>query len=307
MSAGRPATVADMLASLRRRLAEGGIASPALDARLLVMAAAGLCHETLIAVPDRALSGDEARRLEDLAARRLAREPVSRIIGEREFYGRAMSIAPASLDPRPDTETLVECALSFAATTKAPLDILDLGTGSGAILVTLLAELPHARGTGTDISAAALEVAHANALHHGVAGRAQFICADWCRGVDGRFDLIVANPPYIASRDLVRLEPEVRDHDPHLALDGGPDGLDAYRAIAATAAPLIAPGGLLALEIGAGQEYAVAAVFSGHRWGPASAGAVWRDLAGHPRVLAFRQCGSLPRQQKRVGIRAANR
>jgi release factor glutamine methyltransferase len=307
VSAGRPATVADMLASLRRRLAAAGIASPALDARLLVMAATGLPHEALIAGPDRTLAPDEAHGLAELVGRRLAREPLSRILGEREFYGRAFSIGPASLDPRPDTETLVECALSFATTTMAPLNILDLGTGSGAILVTLLAELPNARGTGTDISTAALEVARANALRHGVAERARLVCADWCRGVDGRFDLIVSNPPYIASRDIVRLESEVRDYDPHLALDGGSDGLGAYRAIAAAAGPLLAPGGLVALEIGAGQESAVSTVFVGHRWGFASAGATWRDLAGHARVLAFGQCGSLPRQQKRVGIRVANR
>jgi release factor glutamine methyltransferase len=233
------------------------------------------------------LEGDEARRLDALADRRLAGEPVSRIVAEREFYGRPFTIGPASLDPRPDTETLVERALGFAGTRTAPVEILDLGTGSGAILVTLLAELPVARGTGTDVCIAALDVARRNALRHGVAERARFVSADWCQGLEGRFDLIVANPPYIPSGDLDGLSREVRDHDPLRALDGGPDGLDAYRAIAAGAGPLLAPDGLLALEIGAGQHGPVAEVFAGHGWRPAPTSAARRDLAGHIRVLAF--------------------
>jgi release factor glutamine methyltransferase len=300
-------TLGHALAGLRRRLAAAGIANPALDARLLVIAATGLSHEALIAAPERMLDGDEARRLDALADRRLAGEPVSRIVAEREFYGRPFTIGPASLDPRPDTETLVERALGFARTPEAPVNILDLGTGSGAILVSLLAEWPEARGTGTDVSEAALAVALGNALRHGVADRARFVRADWCHGVEGAFDLIVANPPYIPSGELHRLEPEVRDHDPPLALDGGADGLDAYRAIAAGAGPLLVPGGLVAVEIGAGQEIAVAAVFAGHEWAPASAGARCRDLGGHVRVLAFSQCGSLRRQQKKVGFRVATR
>ena len=280
-------TLGHALAGLRRRLAAAGIANPALDARLLVIAATGLSHEALIAAPERMLGDDEARRLDALADRRLAGEPVSRIVAEREFYGRPFTIGPASLDPRPDTETLVERALNFARTKTVPVEILDLGTGSGAILVTLLAELPEARGTGTDVSAAALDEARRNALRHGVAERARFVSADWCQMVEGRFDLIVANPPYIPSGDLDGLSREVRNHDPLRALDGGEDGLDAYRAIAAGAVPLLAPYGLLAIEIGAGQHDAVTAVFAGHGWRPAPAGAACRDLAGHVRVLAF--------------------
>lgn len=286
------ATLGDALASLRRRLEAAGIASPSLDARLMVMKATGLSHEALIAAPDRLLEPDETRRLEDMAERRLAGEPVSRIFAEREFYDRTFTIGPASLDPRPDTETLVERALAFARThsfQRSPGGpaILDLGTGSGAILVTLLAELPDARGIGTDLSPAALDEARANAARHGVAERARFVPADWCSGLEGRFDLIVSNPPYIPSDDLARLEREVRDWDPLHALDGGPDGLEAYRDIAAGAAPLLAPGGLLMVEIGAGQEAAVASVFAEHGWEPAPAGAATRDLAGHVRVLAF--------------------
>jgi release factor glutamine methyltransferase len=285
-------TIADALARLRLRLAAAGIENPALDARLLLIAATGLSHEALIGEPDRPLETGAARRLEDLAERRLAREPVSRIVACREFYDRPFTIGPASLDPRPDTETLVERALAFARThaftrSHGGPAILDLGTGSGCILVTLLAELPDARGTGTDTSAAALDEARANAARHRVDERADFVAAHWCRGVEGSFDLIVSNPPYIPSGELHRLEPEVRDFDPLPALDGGPDGLDAYRAIAAGAAPLLARGGLVVLEIGAGQENAVTAVFAGHGWAPAAAGAMSRDLAGHVRVLAF--------------------
>lgn len=288
----QPATLGDALAGLRRRLEAAGIANPALDARLIVLKATGLSHEALIAAPDHPISEDEARRLEDMADRRLAGEPVSRIFAEREFYDRVFTIGPASLDPRPDTETLVERALAFARThsfqrSPAGPAILDLGTGSGAILVTLLAELPDARGTGTDLSPAALDEARANAARHRVDDRVDFVTAHWCRGVEGSFDLIVSNPPYIPSGELLRLEPEVRDWDPLPALDGGPDGLDAYRAIAAGAGPLLARGGLLVLEIGAGQENAVTAVFAGHGWAPAAAGAMSRDLAGHVRVLAF--------------------
>jgi release factor glutamine methyltransferase len=280
-------SVGEALASLRRRLATAGIANAALDARLLLMAATGLSHEALIAAPDRRLDGSEARRLEELALRRLAREPVSRIVAEREFYGRPFSIGPASLDPRADTETLVECALDLAKLRRAPIDILDLGTGSGAILVTLLAELPDARGTGTDLSVAALEEARQNAQRHGVAKRARFVRANWCEGVSGPFDLIVSNPPYIAGSELSFLEPEVRHYDPPSALDGGPDGLQAYRVIAGGAAGLLAQGGLLALEIGAGQADAVSAILAGEGWTPASEGAALRDLAGRVRVLAF--------------------
>jgi release factor glutamine methyltransferase len=286
------ATLGDVLASLRRRLEAAGIANPALDARLIVMKATGLSHEALIAAPGRLLEPGEAQRLEDMADRRLAGEPVSRIFAEREFYDRIFTIGPASLDPRPDTETLVERALAFARThsfqnSHGGPAVLDLGTGSGAILVTLLAELPEARGTGTDLSPAALDEARANAARHGVAERVRFLAADWCSGLEGRFDLIVSNPPYIPSEELSRLEREVRDWDPLAALDGGPDGLEAYRDIAAGAAPLLAPGGLLAVEIGTGQEHSVAAIFATYDWEPAPAGAASRDLAGHVRVLAF--------------------
>ena len=286
MTVEHQASVARTLADLGKRLAAAGIASPALDARLLLLAATGLTHEALIGAPERLLGESEARRLDGLAGRRLAREPVSRIFGEREFYGRPFAIGPASLDPRADTETLVERALRFVDTQPAPA-ILDLGTGSGAILMTLLAELPGARGTGTDVSEAALDVARANARRHGVDGRAQFVAADWCDGVTGRFDLIVSNPPYIPSGDISGLEPEVRDHDPVVALDGGTDGLDAYRAIATGAQACLSPGGLLALEIGAGQRDAVDRLFAAHGWRPAPAEATSPDLSGRIRVLAF--------------------
>jgi release factor glutamine methyltransferase len=287
-------SLGEALASLRRRLTAAGIANPALDARLLLLAATGLSHEALIAAPDRRLDGSEVRRLEAFAQRRLAREPVSRILAEREFYGRRFAIGPASLDPRPDTETLVERGLDFAGSRAAPPNILDLGTGSGAILVTLLAELPGASGTGTDISFAALDEARSNARRHGVADRANFVRANWCEGVSGAFDLIVSNPPYIPRRELSSLEREVRDYDPPSALDGGPDGLEPYRAMAGGAVELLAHDGLLALEIGAGQEDGVSAIFAGEGWTPASEGAACRDLAGRVRVLAFARPARFP-------------
>jgi len=279
-------SIARTLGDLTRSLAAAGIASPALDARLLLLAATGLTHAALIGAPERVVSQGEARRLDELACRRLVREPLSRILGEREFYGRRFTIGAASLDPRPDTETLIDRGLAFARTQAAPA-ILDLGTGSGAILVTLLAELPRARGTGTDVSEAALDVARANARSHGVRARARFVAANWCRGVTGRFDLIVSNPPYIPSGNISGLEPEVRDHDPILALDGGPDGLDAYRAIAAGTQAWLSTGGLLVLEIGEGQHDAVAGLFAAHGWRPAAAAAASLDLSGRVRVLAF--------------------
>lgn len=283
-----PSTVSEALTALGRRLAAAGIDTAMLDARLLVLEATGLAHEDLIARPDRPLSKSQAQSLAALAGRRAAREPLSRIVGEREFYGRPFILAPAALDPRPDTETLVERGLGFARQhTRDDLEILDLGTGSGAIVLTLLAELPSARGTGTDISPAAIEVARANAEALGVGDRAHFVHADWCRGIDGRFDLIVANPPYIPSGELCRLAPEVRDHDPAGALDGGADGLDAYRAIAAGAGRLLAPDGLVAVEIGAGQHTMVEAVFAAQGWRPAPDAPAWRDLAGRVRVLSF--------------------
>ena len=189
--------------------------------------------------------------------RRLQGEPVARILGTKEFWGLPLRLSAETLVPRPDTETVVELALEMLRAAPVPnhgLRIADIGTGSGAILLALLSELPDACGIGTDISAAALQTAHSNAAHLGLAHRATFIACDYAMALSGRFDLIVSNPPYVRSVDIAGLATEVRDHDPHRALDGGSDGLDAYRALIPQAAPLLAPGGVLVVEVGHGQS-----------------------------------------------------
>jgi release factor glutamine methyltransferase len=219
---------------------------------------------------------------ETLLARRAAREPVSRILGRREFYGRSFLVTGDVLDPRPDTETLVEAALRLMP---ASAGILDLGTGSGAIIVTLLAERAAATGVGLDISEAALAVARANARAHGVLDRLDLRHSDWFDGITGRFDLMVANPPYIPAAEIAGLERDVRDHDPLLALAGGPDGLAAYRRIAAGAGRHLAARALLLLEIGTGQADAVTVILRAAGFEPEGR---FRDLAGHVRCLGFR-------------------
>jgi release factor glutamine methyltransferase len=269
-------------------LRQAGVEAPELDARLLLCHAAGLRHEAYIATSREALRPEAAARLDAAIARRLEREPVSRIVGTREFYGREFMVDPHALDPRPDTETLIEAALSLVdreGWSDRPLKLLDLGTGTGCILITLLAELPEAHGVGTDISRGALELAAANAQGLGVAGRARFVASDWLDGVEGCFDLALSNPPYIASAEIAALPKEVARHDPKLALDGGPDGLDAYRRIAARAAQVLAPTGKILVEIGSGQAEAVTEIFLNARLTLDCGGGVRRDLAGRPRVV----------------------
>ena len=283
--------VGHTVASARRAMASAfraaGIDTPELDARVLVGHALSLPHVALAAAADRPLAPHEAQHLADAAARRLAHEPVARIVGSREFWGLPLRLGPATLVPRPETETLVEAALAAIDAEggrRRSLHMLDIGTGSGALLLALLSELPHAFGIGTDIDPGALEVARINAGELGLAARVAFIACDFAAGVRGPFDLIVANPPYVASGDIATLAPEVRDHDPHLALDGGPDGLDAYRAIAMQTARLLR-GGHLVLEVGAGQAAAVGDLL-------ATAGFVvsppWPDLAGIARAVCAR-------------------
>ena len=282
-----PHTFARAFAATASRLREAGIETPELDARVLLCHAAGLTHETYIARAREALPADAAPRLTDAIARRLAREPVARITGAREFYGRSFVLGKDTLDPRPDTETLIEAALDIVRERgwqEKPLKLLDLGTGTGCILVTLLAELPHAAGLGTDLSLGALAVAAANASAHGVGPRAAFVAADWLDGVSGKFDLILSNPPYLAAGDIAGLAEEVAAHDPRLALDGGPDGLDAYRRIAERARDVLTEDGRLLVEIGPGQGNDVAAIF-GRAGLTLERGEGRRDLAGRPRVI----------------------
>lgn len=268
-------------------LRDGGIDTAALDARALLRAATGLSFEALIVNGRAPLSPPSAERLEGYVARRLAGEPVSRIRGTREFYGRDFKIDRNTLDPRPDTETLVAAVLDLAGSDGLlgrPLRLLDLGTGSGCILVTLLAELPEAAGTGTDINPGALEMARDNAAAHGVADRALFVASDWFQGLTGRYDIIVSNPPYVASAEIAGLAPEVARHDPLAALDGGADGLDAYRRIAASAPQFLAPGGALIVEIGYTQAESVADIFGAGGLIVADDN-VRLDLAGRPRCV----------------------
>ena len=248
--------------------------------------ALGIDRAELIANGERALKPDEIAAIDTLAARRLKHEPVARIFGRKEFWSLNLHVSPAVLVPRPETETVVEAALDIVvgdALQMEKLRILDIGTGSGALLLALLSELPNATGTGTDISAAALEVARANAERNELAGRCTFIACNIAAGLQGPFDLIVSNPPYVERGDIASLAPEVRDYDPALALDGGADGLDGYRAIAADARRLLAPGGRLIVELGAGQETAVRALFTKAGFTVAAA---HDDLAGIPRALS---------------------
>ena len=281
----RGATVAQARRALVEKFRAAGIESPELDARILIGHALGLDHAGLAAAEKQELSAATASAVDALAARRLAREPVARILGEKEFWGLSFIVTPAVLVPRPETETVVELALSLVDRA-APLRIADLGVGSGAILLALLSELPHARGTGIDIAADALDVARTNAQRLGLADRADFILGDFA-AAEGAFDLVVSNPPYIPSADIARLLPDVRKYDPRQALDGGPDGLAAFRSIAAIARHLLLPAGHLVVEIGAGQESAVSELFvqSG-----LAISAVRHDLSGIPRVLAATAC-----------------
>jgi release factor glutamine methyltransferase len=284
-------TLSQAFVATAAALRQAGIATPELDARLLVCHAASLSHEAYIAEARAPLRPDVATRLGVVVGRRLAREPLARITGTREFYGRAFRLDPHALDPRPDTETLIEAALALVdrdGRRHKPITLLDLGTGTGCILVTLLAELPQARGVGTDVSAGALALAAANADRHGVGARAGFIAAEWFAGIEGTFDLILSNPPYLASHEIAGLAEEVAAYDPRLALDGGPDGLDAYRRIAAGTRQVLAEGGRLVLEIGAGQEAQVADIVCGAGLELDDTGPVWRDLAGRARVVAAR-------------------
>jgi release factor glutamine methyltransferase len=287
------ATAADAMRALSAQFREAGIETPERDAQLLVLAAAGLSPEEYVLHPQRPLQPYGVERILAYAARRLAREPVSRILGRRAFWGRNFGLDPSTLDPRPETETLVEAVL---ATIDAEdrrdqaLRLLDLGTGTGCILLSLLAELPNAWGLGVDIDPAALRVARGNAQAHGLAARAAFCCGDWAAPLAGAFDVIFSNPPYIGGKDIDHLAPEVRDYDPRRALDGGPDGFDAYRRIARDALRLIAPGGFLALEAGAGQMGQLCDLLGGAGWQvQASSYRVYADLLGHDRVVVVRK------------------
>lgn len=285
--AGAQDTLRGAYDRLAAALAGAGIGSPGLDARLIVQWVSGVSHERFIAAPATALSSAASQRLEAALARRLAGEPVARIVGGREFWGREFVLSAETLVPRPESELLVEAGLAFLGQRDAgaPL-IADLGTGSGCLIVSLLAECGAARGIGIDLAAGALQTAAHNAARHGVAGRALFARGDWLAPLaPASLDLIVANPPYIPSGDIAALAPEVSRFDSPLALDGGDDGLAAIRRIAAGAAAALKEGGLLAVEVGAGQAPAVAGLLVENGLGEGAARRVLSDLAGHGRVV----------------------
>jgi release factor glutamine methyltransferase len=270
------------------RFRDGGIDTPDLDARLLIGHALRLDHAALAASGAQSFGADDERAIGALAQRRLGHEPVARIIGTKEFWSLPLHVDGATLVPRPETETIVAAVLAAidgGGRRAHALRIADLGTGSGAILLALLTELPNAFGVGTDASPAALAVARDNSLRIGLS-RAAYVACDMAAALCGPFDIVVSNPPYIASGDIAALPPEVRLFDPRRALDGGPDGLNFYRAIAITVPTCLAPDGVLAVELGAGQAEPVAAIFTG-------AGLALSpprpDLSGVPRALVARK------------------
>ena len=266
----------------RARLEEAGVPGPVIDARLLVEAAADATRVDIVTDPYRPLTPEQESRLDDFISRRVRREPVSHILGRKGFWKIMLRVTPDVLTPRPDTETVVEYVLRDFPE-HAPWTVLDLGVGSGAILLAILAERPAARGLGVDISEEALAVARDNAASLGLANRVALLRADWSAGLEASsFDLVVSNPPYIASEVIETLDPEVRDHEPRLALEGGADGLDHYRLLAPEILRVLKPGGRFAVEIGYDQKTQVEALFR-------EAGAVFvetiRDLGDRDRVV----------------------
>lgn len=262
------------------------IDEPQADARILAAHTLGITRAQLISQADRKLDQNEIDAISTRAARRLTREPVSRILGSREFWGLDLAIDPSVLDPRPDTETIVEAALDWIATRhlkNEKLRLLDIGTGSGALLLALLSELPATSGVATDKSIDALKLARRNAHRLDFADRCTFVACNFTDALRGPFDLVVSNPPYISSTEIAGLAPEVRNHDPALALDGGADGLAAYRAIAADALRLLTPRGRLVVELGQGQADSVSAIM--RATGLMVETPIRRDLGGVNRAL----------------------
>ena len=286
-----PPTVAAALQQATAALSRAGIERAGNDARWLLAEATGLSSAQVLARPEQALTLEQSRIFLAYVERRAQRAPLSRILGVREFYGRSFKLSPATLDPRPDSETLITAALELVREEgwlDAPLRILDVGTGTGCLLLTLLSELPKATGLGTDISAAALDTARENARRLGVAGRAAWRVADALGGVEGPFDILISNPPYIRSGEIGGLDPEVRDFDPIAALDGGSDGLTVYRRLADEISRVISNGWIV-FEVGHDQADAVADLLtSPHaRIAPADI-RFYRDVAGKRRCVAGR-------------------
>ncbi len=278
---GAAPTVGEARRLVVRALRAAGIENAGLDARLLLEGSVG--ERDLD--PGRVLDSADLGKFADFVRRRLASEPVWRILGEREFWGLTFRLSPATLEPRPDSETIVEAALrQLGPRRDEPLSILDLGTGTGCLLVSLLSECRLATGLGIDLSEEACRMAAGNAASNGVAGRAAFRQGNWVDGLAGIYDVIVSNPPYIPASEIAGLSAEVREHDPLLALDGGPDGLTPYRVLARDVPRLLAPGGFIVFEIGAGQTSDVVSIMAAEGL---ELRALRHDLGGHERALIF--------------------
>ena len=277
--------VRELISRLAARLAKAGIEDARAEAWLLVAAATGRERAALVAGADDALDSEAQALLDEMLTRRLRHEPMAYILREKEFWSLLLAVAPGVLIPRPETESVVEAALDAVPDRQAGLRVLDLGTGSGCLLLALLSELPNATGIGVDASGEALAMAESNARRLGLARRATFLQGAWGRGLDGAFDLIVGNPPYVREADWGSLQPEIRDFEPAAALLAGPDGLDAYRALAPDVLRLLATHGGLVLEIGFGQGDAVTAILAAHGLDVVGRR---RDLAGIERALVAR-------------------
>jgi release factor glutamine methyltransferase len=279
-------SLSEALRAATARLVQAGIDGARLDARLLLRKALGKDGTWLFNHGDETLDGGTEQAFLALLEKRLERRPISLILGHREFWSLDFTVTEDTLAPRPDSETVIEAVLAELPDRDAALSLLDLGTGTGCLLLALLSELPQARGTGVDLNPATLSVAKANADRLGFAKMTSFLQSDWWSGVSGRFDVIVSNPPYIPSADIAGLDPEVARFEPRGALDGGADGLDAYRLLAARAGDFLTETGVIAFEVGAGQAADVAALL---REAAFSVRAIRRDLAGVERcVIAAR-------------------
>lgn len=291
------ATLAEAWEAATRRLAAAGVTSPRLDARLLIQQVLRIDAARMLANSREPLAEPERSRLERLIDRRARREPISQILGEREFWSLPFRVTKDTLAPRPETETVIESALAFLGECRSPVSVLDLGTGSGCLLLTLLSECGNASGVGVDLSAAAIGVAQGNARQLGLEDRAAFLIGDWGKAIGGCFDVVLSNPPYIASGELPSLPPEVSAFEPRLALDGGADGLQAYRVLARQLPQLLSRDGAAFLELGEGQADPVTRVMEDQ---DLTVVAVRSDLSDVPRCLAVARSSSPRNPKKRL-------
>lgn len=278
-------TLVSLWTDVRKRLEAAGVDSPVLDARLLLEAGAGVSRLEIVTDPRRAVTAQQVGAVDALTKRRESREPISHIVGRKHFWTLDLAVNAHVLTPRPETEFVVEAGLRETLPADGRHRILDLGAGSGAIILALLKDRPNATGVAVDISEDALAVLRINAEEIGVTDRLQILRGDWAQGVDERFDLVVSNPPYIRTSDIEALAPEVSKFEPRLALDGGADGFAAYRIITMALPRLLNPGAAFGLEVGFGQADAVVALAKA---AGLSVGEPWRDLSGIPRVVVGR-------------------